>query len=36
VIKRATGWRTVPLAEYNKVVDELEQVKAELAKFKKK
>ncbi|EZP77622.1 hypothetical protein H839_08314 [Parageobacillus genomosp. 1] len=36
VIRRATGGRTVPLAEYNKVVEELEKAKAELAKLKKK
>jgi hypothetical protein len=36
VIRRATGGRTVPLAEYNKVVEELEKTKAELAKLKKK
>lgn len=36
VIKRATGGRTVSVAEYNKVVEELEKAKAELAKLKKK
>jgi hypothetical protein len=36
VIRRATGGRTISVAEYNKVVEELEKAKAELAKLKKK
>jgi hypothetical protein len=36
VVRRATGGRTISVAEYNKVVDELEKAKAELAKLKKK
>jgi hypothetical protein len=36
VIRRATGGRTISVAEYNKVVEELEMTKAELAKLKKK
>jgi hypothetical protein len=36
VIRRATGGRKISIAEYNKVVEELEKAKAELAKLKKK
>ncbi|WJQ02863.1 hypothetical protein QT236_12545 [Geobacillus stearothermophilus] len=36
VVRRATGGRTISVAEYNKVVEELEKAKAELAKLKKK
>ncbi|EGL82100.1 hypothetical protein CathTA2_2463 [Caldalkalibacillus thermarum TA2.A1] len=36
VIKRATGGRTVPIAEYNRVLEENEKLKAELEELKKK
>ena len=36
VIKRATGGRFVSIAEYNKVVEELEKAKAEIKKLKSK
>lgn len=36
VIKRATGGRFVSIAEYNKVVEELEKTKAEIKKLKSK
>ena len=36
VIKRATGGRMVPIAEYNKVLEENEKLKAELEELKKK
>lgn len=34
VVKRATGGRTVSIAEYNKVLDELDGLKAENKKLK--
>ncbi|UYG93191.1 hypothetical protein [Cytobacillus firmus] len=36
VVKRATGGRTVSIAEYNKVLDEVESLKAENKKLKTK
>jgi len=36
VIKRATGGRMVPIAEYNRVLDENEKLKAELEELQKK
>lgn len=36
IIKRATGGRTVNIAEYNKVVEELEALKKENATLKAK
>lgn len=34
VVEKATGGRTYSVAEYNKVAEELEKVKAELAELK--
>jgi molybdopterin biosynthesis enzyme MoaB len=36
VIKRATGGRTVPIAEYNRVLEENEKLKAEIEELKMK
>lgn len=36
IIKHATGGRFIPIAEYNKLLEEVEKLKAEIKKLKSK